>query len=86
MTTASKEFTIGLSNVEGCQKYTPRTATFNGIKGRIWTKRKFTNGAWLHEGKQHVRNVANETEVTAAFDGGFADHDIVDGYWNQACR
>ena len=65
---ATKEFTIGLSNVEGCQKYTPRAATVNGVAGRIWVKRVLENGAWIHQGSQHVRSAAQEVEVTAAFD------------------
>lgn len=65
---ATKEFTLGLSNVEGAQKFTPSTATFNGVKGRIWTKRTLENGAWVHQGKQHVRSAAHEAEVTAAFE------------------
>ena len=64
---ATKEFLIGLSGYDGAQKFTPRAATVNGVKGRIWTKRVHTDGAWLHEGKQHVRSAACETEVTAAF-------------------
>ena len=82
MTTATKEFTIGLSNIEGCQKYTPRTATVNGVKGRIWTKRTLTNGAWLYQGQQHARKAACETEVTADF--WPVDHDAQVAYWNQA--
>ena len=65
---ATQEFTIGLHNVEGCQKFTPQVATVNGVKGRIWTKRILENGAWIHQGKQHVRSAAHEVEVTAAFD------------------
>ena len=65
---ATKEFTIGLPSVDGCQKYTPRAATVNGIKGRIWVKRILTDGAWVHQGSQHVRSAAHEVEVTAAFD------------------
>jgi len=80
---ATQEFTIGLTNVEGCQKYTPRAATVNGIKGRIWTKRIHENGAWVHQGQQHVRSAASETEVTAAF-ASEVDHAAADAYWNQA--
>lgn len=65
---ATKEFIVGLSNVEGAQKFTPRAVTVNGIKGRIWTKRILENGAWVHQGAQHVRSAAHEVEVTAAFD------------------
>lgn len=72
---ATKEFTIGDT------KYTPRAATYNGIKGRIWTKRTLIDGAWVHEGKKHVRSAAWEVEVTAAFDANEADHDAVDAYW-----
>lgn len=60
---ATKEFTIGLS-----QKYTPRAATVNGVAGRIWVKRVLENGAWVHQGSQHVRSAAQEVEVTAAFE------------------
>ena len=65
---ATKEFTIGLSNVDECQKYTPRAATVNGVSGRIWVKRIFKDGAWINQGSQHVRSAAQEVEVTAAFD------------------
>lgn len=68
MAAANKEFVVGLSNVEGSQKFTPQAATVNGVKGRIWTKRVLQNGAWLHQGKAHVRSAAEEVEVTAAFD------------------
>lgn len=65
---ATKEFTIGLTCADGCQKFTPRTATVNGVKGRIWTKRILQSGAWVHQGRSHVRAAATEVEVTAAFD------------------
>lgn len=68
---ATQEFIIGLHNVEGTQKFTPSAATVNGVKGRIWTKRILQNGAWVHQGKQHVRSAAEEVEVTAAFDAEF---------------
>ena len=74
---ATKEFTVG------SEKYTPRAATYNGIKGRIWTKRVLENGAWLHKGKQHVRSAAEEIEVIAAFVPA-VDHDAVESYWDQA--
>ena len=64
---AKKEFILGLSNAEGSQKYTPRAATVNGVKGRIWTKRVLEDGNWIHAGKVHVRNAAHECEVTASF-------------------
>ena len=65
---ATQEFTIGLHNVNGCQKYTPSAATVNGVKGRIWVKKTLIDGSWVHQGQQHVRSAAHEVEVTAAFD------------------
>ena len=61
MKAATKEFTVAW------EKYTPRAATYNGIKGRFWTKRILENGAWLHHGKRHVRGGAEEIEVMCAF-------------------
>ena len=80
---ATKEFIIGLVSIEGAQKFTPRAATVNGIKGRIWTKRTLENGAWIHQGKQHVRSAAEEAEVTAAFDCEITHHDA-DAFWGEA--
>ena len=74
---ATKEFTTGLT------KYTPRAATVNGIKGCIWVKRVLRDGAWVHDGSQHVRSGAQEVEVTAAFDTDF-DANAAQEYWNQA--
>ena len=80
--TATKEFIIGIANVEGCQKYTPRAATYNGVEGRIWTKRILENGSWVHQGKQFARSSAADVEVMAAFDSQEVDHDSVDAYWD----
>lgn len=82
MTAATQEFIIGSYSGEGSQKFTPRAATYNGIKGRIWTKRILQNGAWVHQGKKHVRSAAEEVEVTAAFDNEI-DHNAVDAYWDS---
>ena len=79
---ATKQFSLGLTNVEGCEKYTPRAVTYNGVKGRIWTKRILENGAWVHQGKQFVRSDAEKVEVMVAFDSNKIDHDAVDAYWN----
>ena len=83
ITAQTKEFIVGLSGVEGSEKYTPRAATVNGIAGRIWVKRILKDGAWIHQGTQHVRNAANEAEVTAAFVENEIDHDSVDAYWGS---
>jgi len=58
----------GISNTEGCVKYTPQSATVNNVKGYIWTKRVLMDSNWVHKGQQHVRSGAHEVEVTAAFD------------------
>ena len=73
MKAAKAEFTVAW------EKYTPRAATYNGIKGRIWTKRIFIDGAWVHQGKQHVRNAAEEVEVMCSFVPA-VDHD--NNYWD----
>ena len=79
---AIHEFIVGIYKAEGTQKFTPTSATVNGVKGRIWIKRRLTDGAWLHEGKQHVRKAACEVEVAAAFLP--ADHDAAVTYWETA--
>ena len=61
MTTAKQEFIVGN------EKYTPQAATHNNVKGFIWTKRILEDGAWLHDGVQHVGNRASESTVIASF-------------------
>lgn len=78
MKAATKEFTVGNS------KYTPRTATVNCNKGRIWTERKLINNAWLHNGEIHMHSKASEDEISGAFMPE-VDHDAVDDYWNSDC-
>ena len=82
MNTVNKEFFIGLHNAEGATKYTPKAMTYNGTKGYLWTKRTLTNGAWVHQGKNHVRADASEDEVMCAFMSNDVDHDAVDSYWD----
>lgn len=65
---ATKEFIIGLSNVEGSRKFSPQVATVNGVKGRIWTKRILLDNNWVNQGQQFVRNGAYEVEIDASFD------------------
>ena len=77
MRAATKEF------VTGSQKFTPRTATVNGVKGRIWVKRILQDGGWVPAGSAHVRSAAQEVEVTAAFESNEVDHDAVDAYWDS---
>jgi len=54
------EFFIGLSDVEGCKKYSPKAA---GVNGRVWTRHRLKNGKWLHEGKAFVSKAAEEAVV-----------------------
>jgi hypothetical protein len=68
MTAQKTEFLSTLSGVEGCKKYTPKTATVNGKKGRIWTRRQLIDGAWVHQGQVFVRAAAPEHEVAALVD------------------
>ena len=77
MKAATKEFVIG------SKKFTPRTATVNGVKGRIWVKRILHDGGWVHAGSAHVRSAAQEVEVTAAFESNEVDHDAADAYWDS---
>lgn len=70
MTKVANEFQVGVTgNVGGCVKFTSKAMTYNGKKGRIWTKWiQQEGGAWLHDGNNHVRTDAAEEEVMAAFD------------------
>lgn len=70
MRTAQKEFLVGVSgNVGGCVKYTSKALTYNGLKGRLWTKWiQQEGGAWVNTGKNHVRSGASEEEVMITFD------------------
>ena len=79
----TKEFSVGLSGQDATVKYTPRPATYNGVKGRIWVRRILKDGAWLHSGSMHIRSAATDTEVMAAFDSQEVDHEATDAYWNQ---
>ncbi len=69
MKSATKEFTVGYT------KYTPKTATVNGVDGRIWIKRKHVDGAWVHQGMNFVRKAAAEIEVEASFVSDEIDHE-----------
>ena len=66
MKAASKSF------IRGYTKYTSRIADYNGAAGRIWVKRTWVNGAWVHQGCNFVRKLADEVEVEAAFDTDLA--------------
>lgn len=79
-TAATTEFVIGSHSADGSTKYTPRAMTYNGAKGYLWTKRTLENGAWVHQGKNHVRSGASENEVMCAFESNEIDHDAVDSY------
>ena len=70
MTKAQNEFLVGVTgNVGGCVKYTSKAMTYNGTKGRLWTKWvQQEGGAWAHIGKNHVRLGASEEEVMITFD------------------
>lgn len=61
MKSATKEFIVGYT------KYTPRTATVNGVAGRIWIKRKLIDNAWVHQGSTFVRKASAEIDVEASF-------------------
>ena len=80
MKAATKEFFIG------SQKFTPRAATVNGLKGRIWVKRILQDGGWVHAGSAHLRSSAHEVEVTAAFDLNEVDRDAVMAYWEKGTK
>jgi len=79
----TKEFIVGLSNVEGAQKFTPRSATVNNVQGHIWVKRVLTDNAWVHQGSQHIRKGADEVEVECAFESAEVSHGAVDAYWDS---
>jgi hypothetical protein len=68
MAKAQNTFTIGLVGVVGSTKYTSEPMKYNGVQGRMWTKRVQVEGGLQHVGKQFVRDGAEEVEVTAAFD------------------
>lgn len=70
MSKAQNEFQVGVtSNEGGCVKYTSTAMTYNGKKGRLWTKWiQQSGGGWANVGKNHVRSGASEEEVMIAFD------------------
>ena len=78
MAAATKEFQVASA------KYTPRKAVYNGVDGRLWTKRELVDGAWVLNGERHVRKEASETEVECAFESGETDHVGAERYWDQA--
>ena len=69
------EFTIGFSGVDGSRKYTPKSATVNNRKGRIWTRSIFNSGAWVHDGKVFVRAAAEDIEVLSRVDENLSEND-----------
>lgn len=61
---ATKEFVVGYT------KYTPRSATVNGVAGYNWMKKKLIDERWVHQEMKFVRKEAAEIEVEASFVGG----------------